>query len=305
MSTKIIDKNGLTENACESYSTGFVTSKDGTSIGYRQFGHGPGLVLVQGAMGTAHHYQQLSELLADAFAIYVPDRRGRGLSDPTGDGYGVQKEVEDLDALLAKTGARYVFGLSSGALISLQAAMALPAIHKLAIYEPPFFMDGVPTHLLSRYESEMAEENIPGALITAMQATQMGPKIFNIVPHWLLEFLVNAAINNENKNGSGDYPSMTELAPTLRNDFQVVAEMNGKLASFKDLHTEVLLLGGSRSPAFLKSALDALEQILPHAKRIEFPQLGHSAAWNYDKQRNPTGNPKPVAQELCRFFVEP
>ncbi len=31
-----------------SYSTNTVTSADGTIIGYRWFGHGPGLILVHG-----------------------------------------------------------------------------------------------------------------------------------------------------------------------------------------------------------------------------------------------------------------
>jgi pimeloyl-ACP methyl ester carboxylesterase len=64
----------------------------------------------------------------------------------------IQKEVEDLDAILCKTRAHYVFGLSSGAIISLQAALNLPAIHKLVIFEPPLFINGtVPTALIARY----------------------------------------------------------------------------------------------------------------------------------------------------------
>jgi hypothetical protein len=48
-----------------------------------------------------------------------------------------------------------------------------------------------------------------------------------------------------------------------------------------------------------------LEKVLPHVKRVEFPELGHAASWNYDKQRNPGGKPEVVAQELRRFFAEP
>src|SRR5215469_1286129 len=136
--------NGLTTTGSrEQYTTSYVTSKDGTTIGYRQFGHGPGIVLVQGAMGSAENFRQLAELLADAFTVYVPDRRGRGLSDlPYSQDYSIQKDVEDLDALLAKSGAHSVFGLSAGGLISLQAALTLPAIHKVAIFEPPLFING-------------------------------------------------------------------------------------------------------------------------------------------------------------------
>ena len=142
MNTNTSVNNPSTVPAQEPYITGSVTSQDGTTIGYRQYGHGPGIVLVQGAMGSAQNFMQLAGRLSDTFTVYVPDRRGRGLSDlPYSKDYSIQKDVEDLDALLAKTGAHSVFGLSSGAIICLQAALTLPAIHKAAIYEPPLFMN--------------------------------------------------------------------------------------------------------------------------------------------------------------------
>ena len=57
-----------------------VTSRDGTQIGYTQVGHGPGLILVQGALGTAHNYRDLADALSSDFTVYTPDRRGRGMS---------------------------------------------------------------------------------------------------------------------------------------------------------------------------------------------------------------------------------
>ncbi len=279
--------------------TGSVTSKDGTTIGYRQIGHGPGVVLVQGTMGTAQNFMQLAGALADTFTVYVPDRRGRGMSGAGGNDYTTQKDVEDLDALLVKTGAHFAFGLSSGALISLEAALKLPAIHKIAIYEPALFIDGLPTAVLARFEKEMAQGKTAAALITAMKAAQMGPPIFNLFPRWLLERLTNMMLAQEDKNGSGDYLPMRALASTLLFDFKVVVEMNGNLERFRAMNTEVLLLGGSKSPTFLKDGLDVLEKVLPRATRIEFPGLGHAGPWNSDRG----GQPETVAQALRRFFA--
>jgi len=306
MTMKTSINNQSTATTQEHYTTSSVTSKDGTTIGYRQLGHGPGIVLVQGAMGSAHNFMQLAGLLADTFTVYVPDRRGRGLSPlPYSKDYSIQKDVEDLDALLTKTGTHSVFGLSSGAIISLQAALTLPAISKIAIFEPPLFINGVPSAALPRLQKEIAQGKLAAALITGMKEAQMGPPIFNAMPRFLLEALVNMVMKSEDKKGSGDYLPMRELAPTLLYDFQIVTEMSGKLESFRDVHAEVLLLGGSKSPAYLKVALDALEKVLPHVTRIEFPGLGHGAAWNYDKQRSPGGQPETVAQALRQFFVEP
>jgi len=284
------------------YTTALVPSKDGTTIGYRQLGRGPGVVVLHGAASSAHNHMQLAEALSDAFTVYVPDRRGRGLSGRHSEDYSIQKDVEDVDALLTTTGAHNVFGVSSGGIICLQAALTLPAIHKAAIYEPPFFVNNdsaTPLAVLARYDKEMAQGKVAAALITGMKGAQMGPPIFNLMPRWLLERLVTMAMKSEDKKGSGGYVPMRAIAPTLHYDFRLVVEMSEKLASFKAIRTELLLLGGSKSPAFLKAALDALERVLSQAKRIEFSGLNHAASWNNDRG----GNPEPVAGELRRFFA--
>ena len=55
-------------------------SEDGTKIGYVVTGGGPALILVQGAMGTAHIYRDLARARSSDFTVYTPDRRGRGMS---------------------------------------------------------------------------------------------------------------------------------------------------------------------------------------------------------------------------------
>jgi pimeloyl-ACP methyl ester carboxylesterase len=294
--------NQSTPTPAEHEAIGFATSKDGSTIGYRQVGHGPGLVLLHGAMESSQSHTQLAVALADAFTVYLPDRRGRGLSGPYGEDHTMQKDVEDLDALLAATGARDVFGVSSGGLIVLQAALTLPAIHKAAVYEPALFVGGAPAAILTRFDAEMARGNVAAALVTGMKGAQMGPPIFNLMPRWLLERLTTMAMASEDKNARAGEVTMRMLAPTLHYDFQLAVELSGKQERFRDLRAEVLLLGGSKSPPYLKTALDALERILPHATRIEFPRLDHGGSSNRS-QMNRNGNPERVAQELRRFFA--
>jgi pimeloyl-ACP methyl ester carboxylesterase len=281
------------------YTTGSVVSRDGTTIGYRQLGQGPGLVMLHGAMESAQSHMQLAEALADIYTVYLPDRRGRGLSGPYGKGYGVQEDVEDLDALLTKTGAHFVFGVSSGAIISLQAALTLPAIHKAAIFEPPLMFSGsAPTRWLTRFDNEIAQGKVAAAMITGMKGAGMGPPMLNLIPRWLLERMTTMMMASEDKKASRDDVTMRMLAPTLHYDFQLVIEMDGALESFRALRAEVLLLGGTKSPAYLTRAVAALEKVLPHVTRVEFPGLGHEASGNTDRR----GQPERVAQELRRFF---
>ena len=306
MNTNTSVNNSSTVPAREPYITDSVTSQDGTTIGYRQLGYGPGLVLVQGGMGSAHNFKQLAEALSDTFTVYVPDRRGRGLSGPYSNDYGIQRDVEDVDALLTKTGAHAVFGLSTGGLIALQTALTLPAIHKVAIYEPALSVNGsTPLDWVRRYDKQMAQGKVTAALITGMKGPKMGPPIFNFIPSFLLEPMFKMMLAREDKEGSGEYLPMRTLAPTLHHDGQLLKEMSGMLERFRAMPAEVLLLGGSKSPAFQKVSLGALEKVLPHVTRIEFPGLGHAGPWNYDRQRNPGGKPEVVAQALRRFFAEP
>ncbi len=116
MKTKTSIKNPSTATAREHYSIGSVTSQDGTTISYRQLGYGPGVVLLHGAMESAQSHMQLAEALADTFTVYVPDRRGRGLSGPYGKDYSIQEDVEDMDALLTKQAPTMSSGLAQAPL---------------------------------------------------------------------------------------------------------------------------------------------------------------------------------------------
>lgn len=253
MATTTNVNNQSTTHRPASYTTGYVTSRDGTTIGYRQLGHGPGVVLLHGAMESAQSHMQLAAALADAFTVYVPDRRGRGLSGPFGSHYGMQKEVEDLDALLTESSAHNVFGVSAGGLICLEAALTLPAIRKVALYEPALIVNGsISTAFLPRYDREMAQGDVAAALVTGMLGAQMGPPMLNRMPRWLLRAFTSMGMNSEDKKAKPGDVTMRKLAPTLHYDFQLVAEMAETLQRCQSVPLEMLLLG-EQQPALLEN----------------------------------------------------
>jgi pimeloyl-ACP methyl ester carboxylesterase len=124
-------------------AAGKVTSSDGTSIAFERYGAGPALVLVDAA-GSYRDFRPLRppvERLAAHFTVYLYDRRGRGASTDTPP-YAVQREVDDLAALLVEAGgSARVYGMSSGCLLALHAAAGGLAIPKLALFEPPLEPD--------------------------------------------------------------------------------------------------------------------------------------------------------------------
>jgi pimeloyl-ACP methyl ester carboxylesterase len=277
-------------------ATGSFLSKDGTRIGYRQMGEGPGLVLLHGAMQSSHSFTTLGAALCDSFTIYIPDRRGRGLSGPFGENHGIRTEVDDLDGLLDKTGSHYVFALSSGAIVALQCALASPAIHKVALYEPPLEFGGRPSPLdwVPRYEKELAAGNLAAAMVAIIKGTG-DRELLTSLPWFILVPMFKLAMRHQRQLAENDEPSLQALIPTVIFDTRLVLETAGRLESFTALRTETLLLGGSKSAVYLKAALDALSTTLPNCRRIEFPGLGHIAADN-------GGKPARVADALRRYF---
>jgi pimeloyl-ACP methyl ester carboxylesterase len=171
-----------------SYNENFATSADGTKISYRTLGSGPGVILLHGAMESAHSHMGMARALAECFTVHLPDRRGHGESGPYPDNYGIRTEVEDLGAVLEQTGSSRVFGVSEGALIVLAAASALPAVRKVVVYEPALILDGSDyTSWLPRYDREMAEGKVAAALVTSMSGLRLGP------PPWFPRGLLVAA----------------------------------------------------------------------------------------------------------------
>jgi hypothetical protein len=101
-----------------------VRSADGTVIGYRQVGGGPGIVLVRGGGQSSQNLMTLAGRLSDRFTVYVPDRRGRGMSGPYREDHGLRHEIEDLAKLRAavvqmSTLADVARGLNLGAYLRL------------------------------------------------------------------------------------------------------------------------------------------------------------------------------------------
>jgi pimeloyl-ACP methyl ester carboxylesterase len=276
------------------YTTGSTTSKDGTTIGYRQLGHGPGLILVHGGMKSSQDFMRLGKILSVAFTVYLPDRRGRGLSGRHGDHFSVMREVEDMQALMAKTEAHYLFGLSVGGLVVLRTALTTPAVQKAAVYEPPLSINGsAPLGWVSRYEQEIARGKFAAAVVTALKG--IGTEdLFNKLPRFALVPLM-AFIMKLQGSPKGGKATIRSLIPTLHFEVHNINEMRDTLQDYHSLRTPTLLLDGARSPSFFRTALDGLEVTLPCATRKTFPTLGHDGPED-------DGRPDLVAKELQQFF---
>jgi pimeloyl-ACP methyl ester carboxylesterase len=230
-----------------------VRSADGTTIAIERMGTGPALVLVDGAFcgigfGPA---RDLATELASSFTVTFYDRRGRGGSTDT-QPYEVQREVEDLEAVLASAGGEaFVYGVSSGGALALEAAAAGAPITKLLVYEAPYTgigADGIDheAHLRSLLAEGKRGAAVSYFLVKMVKAPAFVPLMLRLMPKvWRAQ---TAAANT------------LPYEARVTNGFDVPVERLARIA----VPTRVLV-GGKAAPAMV-TAQGAIAAAVPGAE---------------------------------------
>lgn len=113
-----------------------TTSADGTPIGFRMTGSGEPLLLVHGVATTGADWFFVRPHLRERFTVVTMDRRGRGNSGDAAE-YSMDREAEDVLAVLEAVNARLLVGHSYGALCSILAAQRTDRLERMVLYEPP------------------------------------------------------------------------------------------------------------------------------------------------------------------------
>ena len=259
-----------------------VISKDGTVIAFDRVGSGPPLILVDGALcyRGSGPMAPLAALLAPHFTVFTYDRRGRGDSGDTAP-YAVEREVEDIDALIKEAGgSAFVYGISSGAGLALEAANRGLVVRKLALYEAPFIVDDtrapVPADVVQQLERLVAADRRSDAVRLFMKLVGV-PAVFvalmRFMPAW---------------------SKLKGVAHTLPYDLTIVSDnQRGKpLPSTRWMATTVptLVVAGGKSPAWMRNAMQSLARVLPSAKHYTLEGQTHMVS------------AKALAPVLAEFF---
>jgi pimeloyl-ACP methyl ester carboxylesterase len=235
--------------------TEFTASADGTAIAYERRGEGPPLVLVFGALcDRRSKIATPGHLLDKDFTIVTYDRRGRGDS---GDSprYSVDREIEDLAAVVHATGgSAYVFGHSSGAILALRAARAGVPIVRLAVYEPPFVLEGT----RPRPGADLAERTrdliARGRRADALRLD-------------LTEAMALSAQALASAQASKLWPGFLAIAHTFAYDLDVCGPGNVLPAhEMAQLGVPVLVIDGSESPSWARASTARLAALIPGAQ---------------------------------------
>lgn len=247
-----------------------VISKDGTAIAYDQYGNGPAVILVTGALGyrTFPSQAQLAELLANHYTVINYDRRGRGDSEDTPP-YAVDREIEDIDTLIEIAGgSAYLYGISSGAILALEAADRLSdKIPKLALYEPPLILDDSRPPLPRDYVEQLDEAILSGQRDKALEIFMTQALL---IPDEYLAQLKESSV----------WSDFLAVAHTLAYDGRIARDvMTGKpLPSSKwaQVTSSTVVISGANSEPFFHEAARTLAHHLAKAKDRLLPGQDHN-----------------------------
>jgi pimeloyl-ACP methyl ester carboxylesterase len=244
--------------------TNYVTSADGTRVAFDRLGEGPAVVVVSGMFCDRQTTRELAEQLAQQFTVINYDRRGRGESGDTKP-YAVEREVEDIGALIAEAGgAASVYGHSSGAGLALEAAASGLPITRLVLHEPPYGGDDEESKRRAR---ELAA-NVQRAIAEDRRAAAI--KLF----------LTASGMPAEMAYGASKDPKMLAVAPTMPYDLEVMGDSQGGTIPadlVRTISIPTLVIAGGASSEFFRDTAARIAEILPSGKYVVLEGQNHGA----------------------------
>lgn len=239
-------------------------SADGTNIAFDRSGSGPALILVNGALSDGSSGIPLAERLTPKFTVYRYDRRGRGSSGDTPP-YQAEREIEDLAAIIAEAGgSARVFGHSSGAALSLEAAARRLPITKLVAYEPPYIFES---------DRPLPPPDLADRLRDLVSAGQLGEavKLFMVegvgMPPEMAAEMATSPV----------WPGMEALAHTIPYDLTIMENNAVPTERLATIGVPTLAIDGGASPDWARHSVREVASIIPGARHLTLDGQTHNA----------------------------
>lgn len=259
-------------------TVGSATSADGTVIGYRSVGSGPGLLVIPGSPGMAADFDAFAAAVADRFTVHVIERRGRGTSGPQGDSYSVETECADIEAVRTATASRFVFGHSFGGFLTLESALRDSGFEKVVVYEPGVSIDGsIPFGWADECRRLVAAGKRAEAFLSFIQG--VNPETSGKAPRWLLRIIIPLAIKKPERL------QKYALLETVIREHALSSAQDGDFPKYSRITSPVLLMAGkdvkTTGPG---RAAPRLHETLAGSELRLFPKLDH-----FGPEKDPAG----------------
>lgn len=244
-------------------------------IAFDRLGDGAPIILVLGAFNTRPTGAPLAAALATHHTVINYDRRGRGGSGDDAP-YAVEREIEDLGALIRQVGGKAgVFGFSSGAALALAAAAHGLAITRLALFDLPLHA-GAPASAVDHAAAldALVRAGRRGEAVEYFQLRMVG------IPEPMVAQLRHAPFR----------PALEAMAHTLVYDAMIVGDGRLPVDRARRVPCPTLAIAGAAHP-FMRETAEALARIVPHGRALILEGATHDLV------------PDVLAPPLLQFFA--
>ena len=256
-----------------------ITSRDGTRIAYDVYGAGEPVILVEGAL-CGRHFGPTNKLAAELgkhFRVYHYDRRARGDSGASTD-YSIERELEDLSALIAEAGgSASIIGFSSGACLAIEAAAAGLPIRHLAFYEPPYMVGPKARKVPQNFEAEVQQLVADG-------------KNGDAVAYFMTKLIGMPSIFLLPMKFSKMWKQLTPQAPSLPFDMEAVNGFNPPIERMRRIAVPTLAINGDKTFPVIIDSTKLCAETIPGAGHVVLAGQTHEV------------KAEAIAPELVRFF---
>ncbi len=212
--------------------------------------------MIDGALGFGvfGFSRELGNLLSSQFSVYEYDRRGRGDSGNT-QPYALEREIEDIDAIINESGgSAYLYGISSGACLALEAAIRLGhKVQKLAMYEAPYDSSEGARKAWRDYTRQLNE---------LIVANRRGDAV-----ELFMAFVGTPSEMIAGMRQSPSWPTLKSVAPTLVYDAAAMGEDRlPPIGRTGRVMVQALVMNGGAGMPFMKDTAISLAKAMPNAK---------------------------------------
>ncbi|GGP13569.1 alpha/beta hydrolase [Nonomuraea glycinis] len=254
-----------------------VISTDGTPIAYDRTGAGPAVILIGGGPTDRSMNAPVADLLAGGFTVYNYDRRGRGESGDTAP-YAVERELEDLRALIAEAGGTaMVYGTSGGGFLAIRAAAHGLPITKLALWEVPYILPGTRPAVPAGYRDQQ---------FALREQSRYG----DMLELFFLEAVLMPEEVVAGMKASPFWEGMGGTAPALAYDAELAGDFALPAEQLAALTVPTIVIDGETIP-WVSAAAEAIATALPDARRHTLTGQPHNV------------DPAAIAPALAEFFA--
>ncbi|MBA3691289.1 MAG: alpha/beta hydrolase, partial [Actinobacteria bacterium] len=191
--------------------------------------------------------------------------------------YAVEREIEDIDAVVtAAGGSSFLFGTSSGAALAMTAASRLEGITKLAMWEPPYMPEGAPRPPADTAKTftELVEAGRRGDAVEFFMA-----KVVGLPP----EFVAGA-------RQAPFWAQQEALAHTLAYDATIMEDYSLPTERAGSVNVPTVVIAGGADFPWMPETAQALAEAIPDGRYVRLEGQGHNV------------DPAVLAPALVGFF---